>query len=188
MRAGLWQFATAEGLNPTQAEILHLLRLRGAGMRLSWIAEQMAISAASASDSVAALVAKGLVRKARDPHDRRALAIVLTSQGARVASRVGESVRFVADAVEAMRSSSQHALLGGLLGMIGELQKRDRFAQIRACASCKHFEPNRHPGPAAPHHCGLVGAPLPAHLLRLDCPEHEPAEPADQQRNWSSLV
>lgn len=187
MRAGMWQFATSEGLNPTQAEILHLLYTRGTGMRLSWIAQQMAISPASASDSVTSLVTKGLVRKSRDPHDGRALALVLTSQGKALAARVGESVHFAADAIAAMPQASQQNLLAGLLKMIGELQKSDRFAQIRACPTCAHFEPNRHDNPAAPHYCHLVGAPLPAHLLRMDCPEHQPADPSVQTKHWKAL-
>ena len=65
MRGGMWQFATQEGLNPAQADMLQLLLSRREGVRLSWLAQQLAISPASASDSVSALVNKGLVQKAR---------------------------------------------------------------------------------------------------------------------------
>lgn len=40
LRAGMWDFATTENLNPTQAEILQLLRKRTQGVRLNWLATQ----------------------------------------------------------------------------------------------------------------------------------------------------
>lgn len=55
LRAGMWEVPTAEGLDPAQAEILHLPQHRTRGVRLSRLAKQLSIPAASASDSVAAL-------------------------------------------------------------------------------------------------------------------------------------
>ena len=52
MRSGMWEFATAENLNPTQAEMLQLLQGRKQGVRLSWLASQLSISAASSSGSL----------------------------------------------------------------------------------------------------------------------------------------
>ncbi len=105
-------------------------------MRLSWLASQLSISAASASVSVLALVSKGLLYKARAEDDGRATALFLTDEG------------------------------------------------VAACLSCQYFEANRHPGKPAPHHCGLVIAPLSVALLRMDCPEQVPADPATRRRNW----
>lgn len=184
MRSGMWDFATAENLNPTQAEILQLLQGRPRGVRLSWLASQLSISAASASDSVAALVSKGLVMKARDEDDGRASALHLTSEGAATATRIGSALGFVEDAVSAIPSTQRTELLTGLYKMIAQLQKTERFPEMRACLSCRFFEPNRHPGKPAPHHCGLVNAPLSVALLRMDCLEHEPAEPSAKARNW----
>ncbi|MBI3731782.1 MAG: MarR family transcriptional regulator, partial [Burkholderiales bacterium] len=58
LRSGTWQFATSEGLNPTQVDIIDMLAARKDGVRLSWIAEQMGVSTDSASDSVSSLTAK----------------------------------------------------------------------------------------------------------------------------------
>lgn len=75
--------------------------------------------------------------------------------------------------------------LGGLFKLIAELQKTGRFPELRACLSCRHFEANKYPGAEVPHHCALVGAPLPISFLRIDCAEHEPTDPVTQQRNCS---
>jgi len=63
LRSGAWQFATTEGLNPTQVDILEALRSRGGGVRLSWIAQHLGVTAASASDSITSLTTKGLIEK-----------------------------------------------------------------------------------------------------------------------------
>lgn len=188
LRGGLWQFATQHGLNPAQLDILQLLHGRRDGMRLSWLAQQLAISPASASDSVAALVNKGLVQKARAADDGRAIALQLTAAGNTLAQQICESQRFASAAVDALPPAAQTALLTGLLQLIGELQRNERFPEIRACLSCRHFQPNRHADVDAPHHCGLVDAPLPVRLLRLDCPEHEAADATVQRDNWRVLL
>ncbi len=188
LRSGMWEFATSENLNPAQAEILQLLHSRAQGVRLSWVAKQLSISAASASDSVAALVAKGLVRKARALDDGRATDLYLTDAGRQVAQRIAGATGFADQAVAKLSSQEQEQLLGGLLQVIGQLQKTERFPELRACLSCKHFQPDRHQDAAAPHHCGLVDAPLSVAMLRIDCPDHQPADPVQQVKNWQALV
>ena len=188
MRGGMWQFATQEGLNPAQADMLQLLLSRREGVRLSWLAQQLAISPASASDSVSALVNKGLVQKARAADDGRAVALLLTQAGVELAQRASQSLLFAGNAVSALPPATQEALLSGLLQLIGQLQHNERFPEIRACITCRHFQPNRHADADAPHHCGLVDAPLPLRLLRLDCPEHTAADANVQRDNWQAIM
>lgn len=185
MRSGMWEFATAENLNPAQAEILQLLQARSNGVRISWLAAQLSISVASVSDSVSTLVSKGLVRKAKAADDGRATALFLTAEGAALAERIGGAVSFADDAAAALPPAMQVDLLTGLLKLIAQLHKTERFPELRACLSCTHFEPNKYPGQPAPHHCALVNAPLPISFIRIDCAEHAPADPATQQRNWA---
>ncbi len=188
MRSGMWEFATAEKLNPAQADILQLLRAHTRGVRLSWLARQLSVSVASASDSVSALVAKGLVRKARAADDGRASALFLTEAGADVAQRIAGAVGFADQATSRLPPPVQQALLTGLLKLIAELQHTEHFPDMRACLSCSHFEPNKYPGQPVPHHCALVNAPLPVSFIRIDCAEHVPADPAVCRRNWDAFA
>lgn len=185
LRAGMWEFATAEQLNPAQAEILQLLRDRTQGVRLSWLAGQLSVSAASASDSVAALVGKGLVRKARAPDDGRASALWLTDEGKALVTRMASALGFADDAAAALEAQVQGQLLVGLFKLIAQLQQSERFPALRACLSCRYFEANKFPGQHAPHHCALVQAPLPITFLRIDCAEHQPTDAATERRNWA---
>lgn len=178
MRADAWRSATAEGLTPTQAELLALMAARPTGVRLGWLAEQLSITSATASDAVAALVGKGWVQKARSADDARALSLSLTRPGSALARRLAAPAGIVASAVSALTAQAQDQLLAGLLKLVGELQRSEGFPELRTCVSCEHFEADRHAGTSAPHHCHLVDAPLPVTLLRVDCPEHVPATQA----------
>jgi len=188
LRSGMWEVSTAEGLNPAQAEILQLLQHRTRGVRLTWLARQLSISSASASDSVAALVSKGLVRKARAEDDGRATALRLTLEGEQVAQRLAHALSFADAAASRLAPAQQVQMLTGLFKLIAQLQKTDRFPELRACLSCRHFEPNKYPAEEVPHHCALVNAPLPISFLRIDCAEHEPTDPISQRRNWEAFA
>ena len=188
LRAGMWEVATAENLNPVQLDILHLLADRKQGVRLSWLAAQLSVTPASASDSVAALVGKGLVRKARADDDGRATALWLTEAGTQVRERLSHALGFADDASAALERKVQEDLLIGLFKLIAQLHKSERFPALRACLSCRYFEANRFPGSAAPHHCALVKAPLPISFLRIDCAEHVPTDPLSERRNWQTFA
>lgn len=188
LRTGQWQFATREGLNRTQVEILEILLARGDGVRLGWLAQQLGVTPATASDSIAALTAKGLIEKGRAADDGRAVALRLTAEGSALARRVAGSMAFALDAAARLTEGTQTVLYTGLLALIGKLQHSDRFPEIRACATCRHFVADAHPGAAAPHHCRLVDAALPAALLRLDCPEHEATDADAARANWTRLA
>lgn len=187
LRRGAWQFATTEGLNPTQVDILEALRSRRAGVRLSWIAQHLGVTAASASDSITSLTAKGLIEKGRNSEDGRAVALRLTRSGQDLAARISNSVSFAHEAVSDLPQSTQEALFESLLALIGKLQQADRFPEIRACVTCKYFAVNRHPDSETPHHCMLVNVPLSVSLLRLDCPEHDQAQATVAVQNWREL-
>lgn len=188
LRTGVWQFATLEGLNPTQVDILDMLNLRQEGVRVSWIAEQLGVSAASASDSIASLAEKGLVEKQKSARDGRAVALRLTDAGRALSARINESLAFASQAVDAMPANVQSELFKSLLALIGALQAMDKFPEIRACITCQHFAPRVRSDEATAHHCLLVNAPLPTSLLRLDCAEHLPAGAALAARNLKMMM
>lgn len=187
LRTGVWQFATAQGLNPTQVDILEMLATREEGVRLSWIAEQLGVSTASASDSIASLSTKGLIQKLRSADDGRAVALSLTETGYAMAAQINESLGFALKAVDDLPTATRHNLFKSLLSLVGQLHKAEKFPEIRACVTCQHFAPNVRKNTATAHQCLLINAPLPTSLLRLDCPEHLAATPAAIAKNWKIL-
>ncbi|MCB1677857.1 MAG: winged helix-turn-helix transcriptional regulator [Halioglobus sp.] len=167
-----WQAAAAAGLSPTQADILRFVASRPQGARLTAAAAHSGVRKATASDAVAALERKALLRKQADVADGRAVALQATSRGQRVAGDWPASFRPV---VQGLSGAEQELLLGLVIKMIRQLQQRELIAPQRTCVSCRYFRENVAPGTDTPHYCAFVGAPMAERHLRVDCAEHEPA-------------
>ena len=185
MKSQAWSRAPAEGITPTQAQILVLLRDRTEGARLSTIAEALGITAPTASDAVASLVVKKLVIRGRDKEDARAARFRLSRSGARIAVRAGAWPDFLQKAVGTLDSAEQTAFLRALVKMIRTLQEAGDIPVQRMCVDCRFFRPHAHPDPQRPHHCAFADAPFGEHHLRIDCTDHEAAAPEQRNHQWA---
>jgi DNA-binding MarR family transcriptional regulator len=182
-----WAEAGGRGLTPTQGQVLALLRASPGGLRLGVLAAQLGVTAATTSDSVAALARKGLVAKAALAGDRRAVLVRLTPAGVREAAAAAAWPDFLLEAVDELSPDEQAAFLRGLVTMIRTLQERGRIPVARMCVSCRFFRPYRHDHPTTPHHCAFVDAPFGDGELRLDCPDHLPAPAGQAERAWQAF-
>lgn len=188
LRADLWAAAGDGGLNPAQAQVLGLLAGRPAGLRPKEIAAHLAVSAASTADTLGALVRKGLVRRDPDPGDARAAIMRATREGRRLGQRIVRSTSQVATALAALPPAAQEELLLTQIALIRQLQVAGAIPLQRMCPSCRHFRPNAHPRAARPHHCAFVNAAIGSRDLRLDCGEHEAADPVVQAATWTTFA
>jgi DNA-binding MarR family transcriptional regulator len=184
LKAQAWAEAGGRGLTPTQGQVLALLRASPGGLRPGALADQLGVTAATTSDSVAALVRKGLVAKEPLPGDGRAVLVRLTPAGTREAAAAAAWPDFLLEAVDELSPAEQAAFLRGLVTMIRTLQARGRIPVARMCVSCQFFRPFRHDDPARPHHCAFVDAPFGDGELRLDCPDHAAAPAEQAERTW----
>lgn len=186
LRSSTWREAAPAGLTATQAGILHALAREG-DMRLAALASLLGVSAATASDAVASLERKRLLKKKRAGDDARALAIALTPAGRnRAAAMTGWPPSLLA-AIRAMPAAEQTAMLAGLARMIRSLQQAGEIPLARMCVFCRFFRPNAHGGEALPHHCDYVNAPFGLVQIRLDCPEFGPAPGDGSDRVWEQV-
>jgi DNA-binding MarR family transcriptional regulator len=182
-----WQGAGSRGLSPTQGQILTLLST-SSELRPSDLAARLAVSLPTVSDSVRALVDKGLVAKVKDERDARASLLTLTSDGQREAGHAASWPDFLATAVEVMTVEEQEAFFSGLVKMIRTLQDRGQIPISSMCVTCTHFRPNEYPGELNPHHCALVDAPMGVRHLRLHCPEHVEADAETKRLSWERFL
>ena len=179
-----WAEAGGRGLTPTQGQVLALLRANPDGLRLRALAEQLGVTAATASDSVTALHRKGLVTKEAVTGDGRGVVVLLTPTGIGEAAAAATWPDFLLEAVGELSPAEQATFLRALVAMIRTLQEKGRIPVARMCVSCRFFRPFQHDDPARPHHCAFVDAPFGDGELRLDCPDFQTA-PADQAaQNW----
>jgi DNA-binding MarR family transcriptional regulator len=188
LRSRAWRDATPLGLTATQAQVLTLLHAAGAPLRVSGVAERLGVTLPTASDAVTAMVAKGLVAKARAADDARAVVLTLTDAGREVLREIDRTPAFLADAVRAMPEAMQGSFLRGLVTLVRALQVRGDIAPLRTCVSCRFFEANAHPGSDAPHHCHFVQAPFGDRALRLECTDQQPGEASALALQWERFV
>lgn len=189
LRAKAWESAVGQEVNPTQAQILALLlRADQDGVTLAYLADRLGVSGPTASDSVSALEKKGLVRKHPSPSDRRALAIQLTKAGGVAARKVAESPADLLSVVQELSSEDEASLLRVLVTLIHELEARGLVAPHRSCVTCRFFEPDSDPQDSErPYYCAFVRAHFGDPNLRLDCQDHEAAEPTLATANWRTF-
>jgi DNA-binding MarR family transcriptional regulator len=176
LRARAWQQAGSRALTPSQGQMLAwLLRHGASGLTLGALARALAITSATASDTLSALERKRLVQKRRDALDARALAVVLTARGRRAALQAQSWSDFLAERLEVLDNDEQQVVLRALVKLLGAMQAHGEIPVARVCTSCRFFRAHAHADAQRPHHCDFVDAPFGERSLRVACPEHEPA-------------
>jgi DNA-binding MarR family transcriptional regulator len=189
LRSQAWEGGTAARLTPTQGQILVLLAEReGRPVRLNDVAAELCMTAATASDAVAVLEEKSLVKKARSGDDHRVLTITLSAAGRRAARRTSGWADVVRAGVMRMTLEEQGAFLRGLTKVIGTLQEQGVISIARMCAGCQYFHPYLHADAAKPHHCGLIDKPMGEPQLRVDCAEFVAGQGVDQAARWQRFL
>ena len=143
------------GLNPAQWSALRYFgRANRFSRTVSAFARYHGTTRGTASQTVRALVQKGLLRRRPARHDQRSFHLELTdaARAALDADPLGEFV----DAAGALPPEQCTALVDGLRAMLEQiLEKRSRRA-FGMCTSCEHLRPldSRRAG-CGRHHCGL---------------------------------
>jgi DNA-binding MarR family transcriptional regulator len=189
LKRRLWRDATSRRISPLQAQVLAFLRQRPAhGATVTDITRMLAVTMPTASDVIAVLVKRGLLRKIRTEEDGRVFNVMLTARGRRRAEQVMGWPDFLLWAAELLPPEEQESLLRTLVKLIKAIQERGEIPVARMCVTCTHFRPHMHDDPQRPHHCMIVDAPFGDRLLRIDCNEHEAAPPDQQEQQWQAFI
>lgn len=192
MRQASWEEAGRRGLHPTQQQALAVLRttgrVDGRGMLLRELAHALGITPGTASESVAVLVDKGLIIKAADPDDARAIRLSLSPKGRRAADAAMQWPDQLLSAAAELSPEERGVFVRGLIKMIRSLQERGAIPVQRMCVDCVHFRPRVHADPHRPHHCALVDAAMGDGDLRVQCAEQQPMEAQERPRVWQVFV
>lgn len=189
IRHGSQAGSTRNGLSPTQAQIIALLAGRPpAGLAVSRIAAELAVTQPTVSDAVGALVRKRLVEKARSDADGRVVLVRLTAGGRAQAAETALWPDVLRQALGELDADERAVFARALVKMIRSLQENGRIPVSRMCISCTYFRPHAHAGQRRPHHCAYVDAPLGDDDLRIDCPDHGFVSPEQRPRLWQLFV
>ena len=167
----------AAGLERTlaQQQLLLLLSQRRDGYTLSDLAGDAGMTTLTTESSIGTLVREGLVvmgPAAASPSD---VLVTITERGRAQAPHL---LHWASDLLAELRNldeMGQLQLLQVVTGHIRRLQQQGQIPVVKMCLTCRFFDGYAHPGTADPHHCRLVDAAFGHQLLRLRCPEQEPA-------------
>lgn len=189
LKRRLWRDATARRISPLQAQVLAFLKQRpGHSATVSDITRMLGVTMPTASDVIAVLTRRGLLRKIRTQEDGRVFNVVLTVRGRRRAEQVMGWPDFLLWAAELLPAEEQESLLRTLVKLIKFIQERGEIPVARMCVTCAHFRPCVHKDAQRPHHCALVDAPFGDRLIRIDCNEHVLAAPEQRERLWQAFT
>lgn len=167
-RSALQQVAQGHKLSPLQAQIIHYIGARGSA-NISDLANYMRVSKPTVSDSVAALITKGLVLKEISQKDGRGFDIFLTEAGIEENAALDEYLSPFLASIKTLSTEQKIELWGALLALVSVMEKQGLISHTRMCFSCQQFEEHSECGGA---YCKLMGVALSQQDLRLDCPEH----------------
>ncbi|MDR7276928.1 MarR family winged helix-turn-helix transcriptional regulator [Catenuloplanes atrovinosus] len=174
MRALAQQSARTRGLSPLQQQaVLALFRRPTVRREVNALAAEFDVTTPTMSDAVSALERKQLITRSPAADGRRR-SLTLTPLGVSVARELTDWDAPLRDALARLPAEDRATTLHSLLRLIADLRRRGVMSAARMCTTCRFFRPDVHDDPAAPHHCALLGAPLPLIELRTDCPEHQP--------------
>ena len=157
------------GLQPVQLQaLLYLGRANRYSDRPAAVAEYLAITRGTASQSLRVLEERGLISKHVEPRDRRQVHLHLTREGRQVA-RETETSALLTGAIESLDPQEAEALERGLEMLLRHAQQNHGHVSFGVCQTCRHFES----GARGRHRCGLTGEALTSAEKTLLCREHE---------------
>ncbi|MFI4986664.1 MAG: MarR family winged helix-turn-helix transcriptional regulator [Alphaproteobacteria bacterium] len=153
------------GLNPAQWEALRFLgRANRYSRSPSTLAEYLGTTKGTASQTLAALDAKGYVERCRDCDDRRGVSVELTEKGRELLTR--DPMLCIERTVAALPSECAAHLAKGLSVVLGKIRGGCRQGAFGVCGRCNHLVAA---GAAETTLCGLTRDPLSEGDVKLLC-------------------
>ena len=111
VRNQAWRDSGDASLHPAQRALLATLASEGESMRPGELAARLGVSAASISDSIRAVEAKGWIERMQDPDDARARRLSLTATGADLIAGVQRADGGLAQLLQALTDQDAAAML-----------------------------------------------------------------------------
>ena len=166
----------AAGLNPAQWEALrYLSRANRFSRSPTAVAEFLAATKGTVSQTLIALEAKGLVRKSASERDKRGARLEITDAGWDLLEGADPLVR-VMEAVAELPPLHASLISQALSRVLEALLERNGRRVFGSCLACRYFRRDAHSGrPERPHLCSAFGSPVSEADAMLICVEHIPA-------------
>ncbi len=174
----------AAGLARTlaQQQLLLLVSRRRDGYTLAGLAADAGMTAPATASAIGTLVCEGLVAIGPMAATSRDVPVKITDRGRAQAPELLHWASDLLAELGKLNEAGQRQLLHVVTDQIRRLQQQGQIPVVKMCLTCRFFDGYAHPGTADPHHCRLVDAAFGHQLLRLRCPEQQPATGPPQAR------
>ena len=181
LRVARQRIATTLGVTTLQIEIIDRLDHLGP-LPVGRLARELDITQPTASDAIATLERKGFLERSRSTDDGRITVAQLTVTGRATAATIRDELHALQPDPHQAHRPERAIALEVLLREILRLQRAGVITINRSCFTCRHYQP---PTGGTPAHCLLLDTPLEPAQLRVDCPDHDPADGPDPPRSGS---
>jgi DNA-binding MarR family transcriptional regulator len=163
----------AESLPPAQwLALQYLARANRFSRTPTAVGLYLEATKGTVSQSLIALVRKGLVRKERDRTDRRSVSMHLTARGESALNR--DPLSDLSTAAAALPRQTQDGLSRGLADLLKIMLAKKGGHSFGQCSTCRYFQRQGEPDdPRRPHRCALLKVPLSDDDASKICVEHE---------------
>ena len=159
----------------TDAEKGDLRALAGSeGVTVSSLSATLHLTPPTVSDSLKALVRKGLLTRRRSPEDGRRVIFRPTPAGIESAQRIMAWAGPLEDSLDRMSTDELRAVMCGLTRLLHDRVREGYRVEEPMCANCADFEVIS--WPEGRFRCRARQSWLPVEGLRTDCPGHSPWE------------
>lgn len=160
----------AEGLNPAQWEAMrYLSRANRYSGSPGALADYLGTTKGTASQTLIALEAKGLVARERSVTDRRKVRLALTDAGRELLAR--DPLHRIEQAGSAISEAQRSLLIEAMDQIVDGLCRRSGGPQFGKCGDCCHMRGKCQSGCA----CGLTGEELGLSELDQICVNFSPS-------------
>lgn len=170
-KVALWEEGKQWQLSPLQIQILvfihhHPLRMR----TISYLAKEFNVSKPTISEAVRILEQKKIIERSYNEADARSHTVSLTPEGETIVIRSQHFATSILRQVTALPAVEKPGLYHSLLMLVQALQKSGLVSETRMCLNCPHLRIGQNI--PEDYTCMLLGRPLAAKELRVDCMEY----------------
>lgn len=164
--------AQRHGLSATQLQLLLFIKFHPAThqRKAAFMAREFHVTKATISDSIKALVQKGLIQRNSDAKDSRSHILSLTPKGEALAASAENFTTPLYTGVHELPAPKKESLLTSVFDLIYRLNQIGIISTQRMCYNCRYYGGDRNDH----HYCNLLNQPLVVNDLRLECPEFTP--------------
>jgi len=162
-------------LNPSQfAALGYLARANRFSRAPSHVADYLATTRGTASQTLKALARKELISEARSEADKRSIRYDVTKEGLALLDEASD----LKQVVETLPADVATSLAASLKSLVLALLHHRGGRSFGLCGTCRHHEKNATGG-----HCRLLGVPLKPHEASQLCHEHSSELDIRHERN-----